>query len=411
MMVVFRKTVKVDKVCVNCLIYVSSRKKERTGIATCCFFGNNNNQIFQISALLRHFVQMIIPVSLGSRSYDISVGSGRLQEAGRLLAVFQPVSLAVVLTDTNVQHFGYAELVAASIADAGIPVHVLSVAAGEQSKTIETANTLWETLLEDGTDRKAVLITIGGGVIGDLGGFVAATYTRGLRFFQVPTTLLAQVDSSVGGKVGINLSTAKNMVGTFHQPLGVLIDTETLQTLPEEQYLSGLGEVVKYGISLDASLFQYIETNLESIKRRDNAVLQKIVAECCRIKAKIVAEDEYETTGQRILLNYGHTFAHAFEIASNYTILHGLAVSMGSIYAARLAVRVGLVDKVFLQRQLNLHQALNLPTEYPSEFDPQRMVELMRHDKKSEFGKLRFILPTGLGQCQVVESIEPQHVF
>ena len=351
---------------------------------------------------------MIVPVSLGSRSYDIVVSNGQLHNTGTLLNAFQPVSSAVVLTDTNVQRFGYAEQVAASIADAGIHTHVLSIAAGEQSKTIETANTLWETLLEDGSDRKSVLVAVGGGVIGDLGGFVAATYARGIRFFQVPTTLLAQVDSSVGGKVGIDLTAAKNMVGAFHQPLGVLIDTETLQTLPEEQYLSGLGEVVKYGVSLDASLFQYIEKNIDPIKRRDNTVLQQIVAECCRIKAQIVAEDEWETTGRRILLNYGHTFAHAFEVASRYTILHGLAVSIGSLCAARLALRLGFVDDAFLQRQLNLHRALNLPVECPTELEPQRLVELMRRDKKSEFGKLRFVLPTELGQCRVVENVEPQ---
>jgi len=354
---------------------------------------------------------MIVPISLGSRSYHITVGSNSLHDIGAQLSSFQPSSSAVVLTDVNVQHYGYADRVAASIADAGISAHVLSVQAGEQSKTIETANTLWEMLLENGTDRKSVLVAVGGGVVGDLGGFVAATYARGIRFFQVPTTLLAQVDSSVGGKVGIDLTAAKNMVGAFHQPLGVLIDTETLQTLPEEEYLSGLGEVLKYGVSLDASLFEYIEANIDPIKKRDNAVLQTIIAECCRIKAQIVAEDEYETTGRRILLNYGHTFAHAFEIASGYKILHGLAVSMGMICAARLALRLGLVNEAFLQRQLTLHQALNLPVEYPSEFDQGQIIELMRRDKKSEFGKLRFVLPTGLGQCRVVEGIESERVF
>ena len=293
----------------------------------------------------------------------------------------------------------------------GYSCEIFSVAAGEQSKTIETANTLWNTLLKEGTDRKSVLVAVGGGVVGDLGGFIAATYARGIRFFQVPTTLLAQVDSSVGGKVGIDLPAAKNMVGAFHQPLGVLIDTATLQTLPEEQYLSGLGEVVKYGVALEASLFQYMESNIQPIKRRDNVVLQKIISECCRIKAGIVAEDEHETTGKRILLNYGHTFAHAFEIASNYTILHGLAVSMGAIYAARLAVRLGLVDEEFLRQQFALHQALDLPVEYPAKFDPREMVERMYHDKKAEFGKLRFVLPTGLGQCRVVDNVETQHVF
>jgi 3-dehydroquinate synthase len=352
---------------------------------------------------------MNVPVSLGRRSYRIEAGSGNLRDAGQLLADFQPISLAVILTDTNVQHHGYAARVAASIADAGMNVRILSVPAGEQSKSIETANTLWETLLEDGTDRKAVLVAVGGGVIGDLGGFVAATYARGIRFFQIPTTLLAQIDSSVGGKVGIDLPKAKNMVGAFHQPLGVLIDTETLQTLPEEQYLSGLGEAVKYGVSLDADLFRFIETNIEPVRNRDNAVLQKIVADCCRIKAQIVAEDELETKGKRILLNYGHTFAHAFEIMSDYSLLHGLAVSMGAIYAARLSVRLGLVDDAFLQRQIDLHRALNLPTEYPAEFDWNEVIGLMRHDKKSEFGTLHFVLPTGLGQCRV-EQIEPESI-
>ena len=361
--------------------------------------------------MVRRSVEMIVPVSLGSRSYDISVGSGLLKNAGVLLAKFQPISSFVVLTDRNVQNFGYAEQIADSLADTGINVYVLSIDAGEQSKTIVTANILWGTLCEDGIDRKAVFIAVGGGVIGDLSGFVAATYARGIRFFQVPTTLLAQVDSSVGGKVGINLTAAKNMVGAFHQPLGVLIDTETLQTLPEEQYLSGLGEVVKYGVSLDAPLFRYIEANIEAINCRDNAVMQKIVAKCCRIKAKIVAEDEYETTGQRILLNYGHTFAHAFEVMSNYTIPHGLAVSMGSICATRLAVQCGFVDKDILQRQIELHRALKLPVEYPSEFESKWMIELIRHDKKSEFGKLRFVLPTSLGECRVVENIDPQDVF
>ena len=366
------------------------------------------------NAVINHllqFHQMIVPVALGSRSYNIAVGSSQLQDIGRILVAQQPISSVVILTDANVQHHGYPERVAVAIAEEGIVVYTLSVAAGEQSKSIETANTLWETLLEKGTDRKSVLVAVGGGVVGDLGGFVAATYARGIRFFQIPTSLLAQVDSSVGGKVGIDLTAAKNMVGAFHQPLGVLIDTKTLQTLPEEEYLSGLGEVVKYGVSLDADLFQFIEENIEPIKCRDGAVLQKIIAECCRIKARIVAEDEHETKGHRILLNYGHTFGHAFEIASNYTILHGLAVSMGMICAARLAMRLNLVDEAFLHRQLALHQALGLPVEYPSEFEPQRIVELMRYDKKSEFGKLRFVLPAGLGQCRVVGGIEPKHVF
>jgi 3-dehydroquinate synthase len=348
----------------------------------------------------------IVPVSLGSRSYEIEVGSGNLEHIGAFLATFHPISLAVILTDENVQHFRYAHRVAESIAEAGMDANVLTVAAGERSKTIETAATLWETLLEDGTDRKAVLIAVGGGVIGDLGGFIAATYARGIRFFQVPTSLLAQVDSSVGGKVGIDLPNAKNMVGAFHQPLGVLIDTQTLQTLPENQYQSGLGEVIKYGVSLDAALFEFLESNAEKINARDTTVLERIVADCCRIKAQIVAEDEFETTGRRALLNYGHTFGHAFEILSEFTLLHGLGVSIGSIYAARLAVKLGFVDENFLRRQIDFHHSLGLPTELPNEMDWQKAVALMRHDKKAEFGKLRFVLPTGLGQCRLVDDVD-----
>jgi 3-dehydroquinate synthase len=348
----------------------------------------------------------IISVPLGNRSYEIEVGFENLQHIGSFLAAFQPVSNAVILTDDNVLQHGYAHRVAESIAETGIDVHLLSITAGEQSKTIETAATLWEILLEEGIDRKSVLISVGGGVIGDLGGFIAATYARGIRFFQVPTTLLAQVDSSIGGKVGIDLPKAKNMVGAFLQPLGVLIDTKTLQTLPDDQYRSGLGEVIKYGVSLDAELFQLLENNTEKINVRDSVLLRQIVAECCRIKANIVIEDEFETTGHRVLLNYGHTFAHAFEIQSHFMLLHGLAVSIGAICAARLAVRIGFVDEIFLQRQLRFHQTLGLPTEIPNSIDWQQTIELMRHDKKSEFGKLRFVLPTDIGSCRLVDDVD-----
>ncbi|MDR3197727.1 MAG: 3-dehydroquinate synthase [Planctomycetaceae bacterium] len=350
----------------------------------------------------------IISVSLGNRSYDIEAGSENLEHIGSFLTAFKPISAAVILTDENIVQQGYAHRVAESIAETGIDVHLLSIASGEQSKSIETTATLWETLLEEGIDRKSVLISVGGGVIGDLGGFVAATYARGIRFFQVPTTLLAQVDSSVGGKVGINLPNAKNMVGAFLQPLGVLIDTKILQTLPETQYQSGLGEVVKYGASLDAGLFQLLETNTEKINIRDPNILKQIVTDCCRIKANIVAEDEFETTGRRVLLNYGHTFAHAFEIQSNFTLLHGLAVSIGSICAAKLAVRMGFVNEIFLKRQIGLQQALGLPTEIPEGIDWLQTIELMRHDKKSEFGKLCFVLPTGIGSCRLVDNIDSQ---
>ncbi len=355
----------------------------------------------------------IIPVSLGQKSYDIEIGSGNLgrvgaRMSGLQLSSFAPISLAVILTDRNVYECGYAAQVAETLSNDDIDSNILSIEAGEQSKIIEMVATLWKTLLEDGVDRKAVLISVGGGVVGDLGGFVAATWCRGIRFFQVPTTLLAQVDSSVGGKVGIDLPGAKNMVGAFHQPIGVLIDTQVLHTLPEEQYRSGLGEVVKYGLSLDAELFRFLEQNAEKIRDRDDDTLRKIVADCCRIKANIVAEDELETKGRRILLNYGHTFAHAFEITTDFNMLHGLAVASGCACAARLAQKLGLIDQTLLERHVSLLQALDLPTEPPAEMDGANMLELMRRDKKTEFGKLRFVLPTGPGECRVVEDVPPE---
>jgi len=354
---------------------------------------------------------MIVPVSLGSRSYKITIGNDCLQDVGTVLAKFQPISSVIVLTDENVQQHGYADKVADSIENLGIPVHKLLFDPGEQIKTVGGVYEMWESLYDYGTDRKAVLVAVGGGVVGDLGGFVAATYARGIRFFQVPTTLLAQVDSSVGGKVGINLETGKNMVGAFHQPLAVLIDAETLKTLPYEQYLSGLGEVVKYGVALDAKLFRYIEANVKKIKRRESAVMQKIIANCCRIKAKIVAEDEHETKDQRILLNYGHTFGHALEVLSGYTMPHGLAVSIGTICASKLAWRLGLVNADFLEKQVALYEELGLPVDCPAEYNPDDLIRVMQHDKKSEFGKVRFVLPTGIGECRIVNEIDPKHLF
>ena len=327
-----------------------------------------------------------------------------------MLSAFQPISAVVVITDKNVLQHGYTDKVSNSIGNIGIPVHKLLFDPGEQVKTVDGVHKIWESLFDFGIDRKAVLIAVGGGVMGDLGGFAAATYARGIRFFQVPTTLLAQVDSSVGGKVGINLETGKNMVGAFHQPLAVFIDTETLKTLPQEQYLSGLGEVVKYGVALDAKLFQFIEANTVKIKRRDSAVMQKIIADCCRIKAKIVAEDEHETKDRRILLNYGHTFGHAFEVLSGYTIPHGWAVSMGTICASKLALKLGLVDAEFLARQVALHEELGLPVECPPEYNHEEMIRVMQHDKKSEFGNVRFILPTEIGQCRIVNEINTKHL-
>jgi 3-dehydroquinate synthase len=256
-----------------------------------------------------------IRVNLAERSYDIAIGAGNLADAGRFLSERAKVTHVVLITDDNVQK-PHAMQVAESIGLEEIDVDVICVEPGEESKSLEMAEGLWQGLLDLGADRKSVVAAVGGGVIGDLAGFIAATFARGLRFLQVPTSLLAQVDSSVGGKVGINLPEAKNMVGAFLQPLGVLIDTATLATLPPREFRAGLGEVVKYGVILDAELFADLETGTAAVLAHDRGMLARVIARCCRLKADIVEQDEYEQSGLRAVLNFGHTFGHAFETLS-----------------------------------------------------------------------------------------------
>lgn len=366
-----------------------------------------------------------IPVELSERSYDIQIQEGALERSGVALASLGDVSRILLVTDENVDAL-YAETVAAAIVDRGLDLDVVVVPAGEESKSIETAYSLWERFLEVGADRRAVAVALGGGVVGDLTGFVAATYVRGVRFFQIPTTLLAQVDSSVGGKTAIDLPGGKNMVGAFWQPSGVLIDPNVLTTLPVEQYRAGLGEVVKYGASLDADFFAFLERDAEKIVARNPETLGAVVAKCCEIKARVVSEDEFETTGRRALLNYGHTFGHAFESALGYgELAHGDGVSIGSLAAARLARRLAqngdprfsAIDGSWIARQTELFERLELPTSLAvvgrrigdaPETSVERLVDLMRTDKKAEFGKLSFVLPTGLGECVRLRDVSPE---
>ncbi|MGD0896257.1 MAG: 3-dehydroquinate synthase [Thermoguttaceae bacterium] len=350
-----------------------------------------------------------VRVELGERSYSIEIGSDNLPELGRLLGQCGKVSHALILTDENVQE-PHAVRAAESLADQSIDVAMMVVKPGESTKSIDAADALWNGMLELGADRASVVVAVGGGVVGDLAGFVAANYARGIRFFQVPTTLLAQVDSSVGGKVGINLPGAKNMVGAFLQPLGVLVDTATLGTLPDREYRSGLGEVVKYGVILDAELFEYLEARTAQIAARDPETLVRIIARCCRLKAGIVQRDEREESGLRAVLNYGHTFAHAFETLTGYAeLLHGEAVAIGMVCAARLAERLGRVDAAFVGRQRALLEALGLPVE-PPKIDREKVLSAMAHDKKSRHGRLRFVLPARLGHAELVEDVDPTAV-
>ncbi len=350
-----------------------------------------------------------VRVDLAERSYDIEIASGNLDQAGAFLTARGEVTYAVVITDENVQEL-YATGVAESLFRQMIDVDVLTVEPGELSKSVHLATGLWDNLLDLGADRKSVVVAVGGGVVGDLAGFVAATYARGIRFFQVPTSLLAQVDSSVGGKVGVDLRDAKNMVGAFLQPVGVLIDTETLSTLPGRDYRSGLGEVVKYGVILDAEFFDYLEAHVDQLNGRDRNTLVDVVARCCRLKAEVVQQDERDETGLRAVLNYGHTFAHAFETLAGYgEILHGEAVAIGMLCASRLAERLGRVDAKFTERQYRLLDALGLPVTVP-DLDPEEILEVMTHDKKVEHGQLRFILPESMGHVELVGDVDADDV-
>jgi 3-dehydroquinate synthase len=346
-----------------------------------------------------------VHINLAERSYDIRLGTGMLSESGRIVLELVPgVTHAVVITDENVRR-PHGEAVAAALAEADVRIDMIVVEPGEASKSIGVAEGLWNGLLELGADRKSLVVAVGGGVVGDLAGLIAATYARGVRFFQIPTSLLAQVDSSVGGKVGVNLPGAKNMVGAFLQPAGVLIDTATLDTLAEREYRSGLAEVVKYGVILDAEFFDYLESHVEGLNNRDPAVLVPTVARCCRLKADVVEQDEREESGLRAVLNYGHTFAHAYETLSGYgELLHGEAVAIGMVNAARLAERLGRIEGDLARRQEALLRALNLPVDTPK-LDHDEILRVMQRDKKVQHGRLRFVLPDRIGHVVLVGDV------
>jgi 3-dehydroquinate synthase len=350
-----------------------------------------------------------VRVALGQRSYDILIGRGLRRAAGDFLRQSAEASHAIVVTDDNVRPL-YGEAFASDLRALGFRCDILSVPAGEPSKSIKHAEALWHDVSRLGCDRRSTIVALGGGVVGDLAGFIAATFMRGLPFVQIPTTLLAQVDSSVGGKVGINLPAAKNTVGAFWQPAGVLIDLDVLTTLPEREYRAGLAEVVKYGVILDAPFFAYLEQHIPEINRRDPAALEQIVARCCELKARVVEQDERELTGVRAVLNYGHTFCHAIETVTGYgQFLHGEAVAIGMACAARLAESMGRVKSDFVLRQRELLEKVGLTTAMPR-LDEGQLLDAMRRDKKAERGKIKFILPMRLGCVEVVSDVDPELV-
>lgn len=345
-----------------------------------------------------------VQVNLSDRSYPILIGRNIAKEITPLVQTkFPKTRHAVVLFDEHVQSI--ADRATEGLSDGGWRISQLKIPSGETSKSIAQADRLWNAMLAERTDRGSIVVAVGGGVVGDLAGFMAATFARGLPLVQIPTTLLSQVDSSVGGKTGINLPGAKNIVGAFWQPSAVLIDSATLDSLPRREFISGLAEVAKYGVILLPQLFEYLESQHASILDKAPDAIEHIVAESCRAKAQVVEQDERETSGLRAILNYGHTFAHAIESVSGYgALLHGEAVAIGMHMAALLAQRLERVDQEFVRRQKSLLQCLELPTSFANA-DPLELWQVMQHDKKVEHGKLRFILPSQIGHVDLVGNV------
>ena len=348
-----------------------------------------------------------VVIELGERSYAIAIGTGLIDQAATY-ADLPRASQALIVSNTTVAPV-YAEQVRAALSTHYPKVYVLALPDGEAFKTWETLQLIFDALLTHGCDRKTVLFALGGGVVGDMTGFAAASFMRGVPFVQIPTTLLAQVDSSVGGKTGINHPLGKNMVGAFYQPHRVICDLDTLQTLPSRELSAGLAEIIKYGPIADTVFLDWIEAHLPDLLARAPQALAHAVRRSCEIKAWVVAQDEREA-GLRAILNFGHTFGHAIEAGMGYGAwLHGEAVGCGMVMAARLSAALGMVDAAFAERLVLLVAAAGLPVKGPV-LDPidnaGRYLALMRLDKKAQAGAITFVLIDGPGRAVMREAPE-----
>jgi len=352
---------------------------------------------------IRHYAYAlrmhVVKVPLEDRSYPVLIGTDALARLGTLCSRHKLNRRCAIISDSNVARL-YGKRTKQLLSSAGFDPIMVTVRAGEKSKSLDSVRGCYDELAAHRLERKSFIVALGGGVVGDLAGFVAATYLRGIPFVQVPTSLMAQVDSSVGGKVGVNLKAGKNLAGSFYQPRFVLCDLETLETLPEREFRSGLAEVIKYGIIYDAALFKRLERDLEKLIQRDPQTLSPVIARCCAIKAEIVGQDETEG-GLRAILNFGHTIGHAIEAITGYgKFLHGEAISIGQVAAARLSERlrglpkhdVGRIECLFARAGLPIHLRLN-------EAQRQRLLDAMMLDKKVSGGDIKFVLAGRIGQA------------
>jgi 3-dehydroquinate synthase len=350
----------------------------------------------------------VLTVNLAENSYNILIGSGLLPSLGVRCADAGLGSRVAVITNPTVNGI-YGDIARRSLAEAGFAVTMIEMPDGEEYKSAATLSGVYDALIEAGLDRRSFIVALGGGVVGDLAGFAAATYLRGIPFVQVPTTLLAQVDSSVGGKTAIDHPRGKNLIGAFYQPRMVLIDVETLSTLPDREYRAGLAEVIKYGVAIDLPFFEYLEQHAESINAKDHGCLENVIRRCCEIKAHVVERDEKES-GLRAVLNYGHTLGHAFETVAGYReLVHGEAVALGMVLAARISAGLGHCSAADVARVTALITRLGLRT-LPPKAERDRLQEAILTDKKSRNGTISFICNQGIGNF-AVEQLLPDKML
>lgn len=345
----------------------------------------------------------IVNVDLKERSYDIVIGSRLINDIGLRLKEFRPSKVAVISNETVFPL--YRDTVLRSFSEYNIVPEIILLPDGEEYKDFQQAHHIHGELLKARFDRSSLLIALGGGVVGDITGFVASTYMRGIRFIQVPTTLLAQVDSSVGGKTGVNHPLGKNMIGTFYQPSLVIIDIDTLRTLPKKEFYAGMAEVIKYGVIADRAFFDYIRDNRDNILALGESIIH-VIKRSCEIKADVVSKDEREA-GLRAILNFGHTVGHAVETVTGYTkFLHGEAVAMGMCAAAALAVKMGMFEQAGAELIRELVAMYSLPVDMPGGLNAADMISAMEIDKKAEGGRLRFVLPEAIGKVRIEDDVD-----
>jgi 3-dehydroquinate synthase len=351
---------------------------------------------------------MNIDVTLGARSYTIVVERGALASVGPRLRALGVGSRAALFTDPEILRL-YGKTVLESLTQAGLHVTTVEIPEGEAAKRLAVAAEGWDACAAARLDRSSTIVALGGGAVGDLAGFVSATYMRGTNFVPLPTTVLAQVDASSGGKTAIDHPTAKNLIGAFHQPRLVIVDTATIDTLPAREYRSGLAEVVKHGVVLEAAYFDDVETSAGTLAEREPTTVDRVIAGSCRLKASVVERDERETS-LRMALNYGHTIGHAIEAVTGFSELtHGEAVALGMCAEAALAERLGRASAAMRRRQEALLARLGLPTRMAA-LDPARVLDAMTHDKKSRDGRVPFVLAPEIGRFEIVDGVAADDV-